>query len=450
MKNPKEILIIVFDTKENFADESTQLFYGNAGNGEYFYFDVIQFDDVNNFDKIIENLDLNREFVICCHVNFADLNKGYLTFKTLPIFSKYNLPLNNIIFLSSQQSNIVSDSVGKKNLPSIKSYLYNEFHDQLKLGNIRVFKKNDIAEVKNVSLKNDADLSSSRKINCEIIVICAIQVEFNAVLNVFDVDTNPENQISFHNTILYIQKIKVANDKVKTIGFIRQSKMGMVDSAILTTQILHDIEPKIILMAGVCAANPNWYGINFGDIIIPNQTFAFQFGKISDDPDNSDDFVFEPELHDSKVIGELIPKFVDNLNILLSDVISSIPKNLGLMKDIKHFNTLIDKDVESTLTKIDISKLQIHHEKDMACSISVIDKTGYFKENVEKTSRNAIGLEMEGYGIARACELSSLKTKSLIVKSVMDKSQSKDDTYKQYASYTSAYFIKHLLNSGAI
>ncbi len=53
---------------------------------------------------------------------------------------------------------------------------------------------------------------------------------------------------------------------------------------------------------------------------------------------------------------------------------------------------------------------------------------------------------MESYGVARACKIgNSGNTKALIIKSIMDKSQDKDDAYKTYAALTSALFVKHLI-----
>ena len=58
---------------------------------------------------------------------------------------------------------------------------------------------------------------------------------------------------------------------------------------------------------------------------------------------------------------------------------------------------------------------------------------------------------MESYGVARASKIANGgKTKSLIFKSVMDKTKLKDDNYKKKAAYTSAQFLKFLLESNIL
>ena len=55
---------------------------------------------------------------------------------------------------------------------------------------------------------------------------------------------------------------------------------------------------------------------------------------------------------------------------------------------------------------------------------------------------------MESYGIARACELvNDGKSIPIIVKSVMDNTQDKDDNAKTYAAWTSAKFLEYVITN---
>jgi len=65
--------------------------------------------------------------------------------------------------------------------------------------------------------------------------------------------------------------------------------------------------------------------------------------------------------------------------------------------------------------------------------------------------RKTLGLEMEGYGIARACQIANNgNTKSLIIKSVMDKTAGKDDSVKKEAAQNSANFVMKIIEMGVV
>jgi nucleoside phosphorylase len=80
----------------------------------------------------------------------------------------------------------------------------------------------------------------------------------------------------------------------------------------------------------------------------------------------------------------------------------------------------------------------------------VINKKGYFEDVIKKIDRNVAAVEMESYGVARACSIANKgRTIPIIFKSVMDHTFKKDDTQgtinvKKFAAYTSAQFMKHL------
>ena len=76
-----------------------------------------------------------------------------------------------------------------------------------------------------------------------------------------------------------------------------------------------------------------------------------------------------------------------------------------------------------------------------------MNKKGVFETQVTPIDRKTTGLEMESYAVAKACRISNNgKTKALIIKSVMDKTEHKDDKNKEVAALTSALFVKHLIN----
>ena len=92
----------------------------------------------------------------------------------------------------------------------------------------------------------------------------------------------------------------------------------------------------------------------------------------------------------------------------------------------------------------------------MACSTMVINKDGYFEDTIKSINRKTAAVEMESFGVARACKFGNDgKTKFLIFKSVMDHTFNKTDevggvNWKKFAAHTSAQFLFHLLNDNVI
>jgi nucleoside phosphorylase len=85
------------------------------------------------------------------------------------------------------------------------------------------------------------------------------------------------------------------------------------------------------------------------------------------------------------------------------------------------------------------------HIQPMACTEAVIDKPGHFVEFTDR-DRKTIAVDMESFSILKACEsLHTYQTKGIIIKSVMDRTSDKNDGTKAYASYTSAMFLKGIL-----
>jgi nucleoside phosphorylase len=86
----------------------------------------------------------------------------------------------------------------------------------------------------------------------------------------------------------------------------------------------------------------------------------------------------------------------------------------------------------------------------------VINKKGFFEDTIKTINRKTAAIEMESYGVARACIFANEgKTKPIIFKSVMDKTFDKEDVKnnvnnKKFAAYTSALFLKSLFEEKII
>jgi nucleoside phosphorylase/ActR/RegA family two-component response regulator len=252
------------------------------------------------------------------------------------------------------------------------------------------------------------------------IVTALYDDEFESVLEVFDLSPDKKYQLGGKN----IFSGKLESFPEKKIIATYQSEVGKTDASNLVTDIIKEFNPRYIFMTGVCGGNDQ---TSFGDVIIAKFVFTFDKGKITDSG-----FLREIEL--VKINESILRKIRENNK-----------KTLVIVKE--RIKKTIKSDI---LNHFDLEKLKAIIDP-MACSSAVIDKENYFKEVISSIERKATAVEMESYGFARAAETTNYGlTQSAIIKSVMDNTSKKNDKAKSYASYTSAIYLKSLLELGVL
>jgi nucleoside phosphorylase len=218
-----------------------------------------------------------------------------------------------------------------------------------------------------------------------------------------------------NNTRNYIEYGHLKSNPQKKIVYASQHNSGMVDAAILTTEILTRCKPKYLIMVGVLGGKPN--DTNIGDVVIATKVFTIDSGKITD-------YGFKKEANVAQTESKEIKKISREKNAI---------------------QEFINRSDDTRKTNISI------HFGPIACVNQVIDKKGFFEDNISEIERKAIALEMESYAVVRACHLvNEGKTIPLIIKSVMDNTQNKTDNAKTYAAWTSAKFLEYILNNDLI
>ena len=55
--------------------------------------------------------------------------------------------------------------------------------------------------------------------------------------------------------------------------------MGLTTASVLATKMILKFKPKVIVMLGICAGNPN-EDIKYGDILVVDKSFDYQAGKV--------------------------------------------------------------------------------------------------------------------------------------------------------------------------
>lgn len=266
---------------------------------------------------------------------------------------------------------------------------------------------NSINEVKKEIAVN---MNESSTLQCDYVIITAL--EEKEMENVLGMLTKVG---SLNNTKHLIEYGYLNSNPEKHIAWASQQSTGMIDASILATEMLIRFNPKFLIMPGVLGGKPK--DTNIGDIIVSTKVFTIDKGKLTDEE-------LKKEIESVNTDNAYVAKFRRNKSKIISFINGSDPTKR--------------------------TKVEIHFEP-IACVRQVIDQKGYFSENITPIDRKAIALEMESYGIAKACELvNNGHTIPLIIKSVMDNTQKKTDNAKNFAAWTSAMFVRYVLENKLI
>lgn len=436
MVNLKDVTLILFDEASNFHTEATKLRIGN------FYKEVILVQNRADFDKVYTSLEIDQKFNFACHVSHAGSvpMSGYLGLINSSIEEDYQI---SAALVSSGDSGNVMNSLWEQEKVERPVYLYNSLRENIKNGKILPYSKGELLGKETQNKLDDVNTSSVSYPKVDYAIITALyEDEFEEVEKIFD--WLPEENIQTKTKLYRIGHLKGAPDK-KIVASIPTST-GMVDSAIIATQMLDFFRPKYLFMSGVCGGSKD---LGFGDIVLAKKIFTFQKGKISDVKNSKGDklelfdkdrnpidynFLYDNEGKQIRVsieTFEIETESVLEIDPLLSDHI------IGKLSKIK---TEINESLKSFGKEINI------HFDSMACSTMVINKAGFFDDKIKVVDRKTVAVEMESYGVARACRFANNgETKFVIFKAVMDNTVDKDDNAKRFAAHTSAQFLKNII-----
>ena len=101
--------------------------------------------------------------MFCCHVNLGNLKDGFYLFRNSRIEQKLNIP--DVYYISSGGDD-AENTLRNENVGKIIVRQYNDFERDIRLGNIKTFKKSELASISkhlNLNLKNGIFLSHSSK-----------------------------------------------------------------------------------------------------------------------------------------------------------------------------------------------------------------------------------------------------------------------------------------------
>jgi nucleoside phosphorylase len=449
-----DIALFVFDTKANF--ENSKQFLGEEDTS---FKRIICVDSMTEFKQKFDNLSDEEHVFLVVHVFYTDGISGLKKFKASRIDKTY--PGLNLMFISDGDDSKIRKEMIDAKIPDQEIYKYHEVQSQLEEELHKSLTKKDILKLSTQDIAAVKTVQTKETPHFDYAVVTALyDEEFEELKLIFDFPTS--EIIKTKKKLYQVGYLKGNKDKKIIAAF--QNATGMVDAAVIATQMIEFFTPKYIIMTGVCGGAPDK---NLGDIIIASQIYALQKGKLSD--------IFHLDEHNKKQKIDLFDKIGNKLD--LSKIYDNDGHHviIGVEKFERDIDALIELDsatsdtlkmsLKNIVTSINntIKEDNFFHDKvvkasiePMACSTMVINKEGYFEQNIKSIIRGTAAVEMESYGVARASQFANDGlTIPIIFKSVMDNTSKKEDivdgiNYKKFAAYTSALFLRFLLESNAI
>ncbi|WP_282135750.1 hypothetical protein [Seonamhaeicola maritimus] len=422
--NTKEINILFWDNEKNFLLRDTQIGLGLRDKKSFKYKKVYQFYSESEFDKILEELEEEELFLILVHVDRGNEDIGAKEFK---------LAIEEGRSISEEKRKLISKGGGTG------IYDYDGISSAIQMNRVNPYTKKQLFG--GGAKKEENNLNDFPQIDYAIIT-ALYENEYQEVEKLFDFD---EHSFKTGTTIYKSGKLKHTDIEVITCF---ATKTGMVEASIIATEMIQLFKPRYIFMPGVCGGADS---TNFGNVIVAEKVFIFQKGKVSDLKENKGDGnqIVKIYYDGKKIDKNKVTDSVGNKINLIIENFESESETIDIDTELVSLIKPKLKDIENNINEpyAEHEKIKVQLEP-MACSMMVINKEDYFDETILPIERKTKAVEMESYGVARAAKVANGgKTKSLIFKSVMDKTKLKNDNYKKKAAYTSAQFLKHLLES---
>lgn len=193
-------------------------------------------------------------------------------------------------------------------------------------------------------------------------------------------------------------------------------EMGMPAAAALATKMIIDFRPRYLAIVGITAG----IGLNFGDIIVADQSWDYGSGKVKSGTLGDMESIFSPApnyIPLDPTVKEKAETFIGNRQ----DRIAAIEASWQGNQPGSRLKAVVGP---------------------VASGAAVIEHGGAISE-IQSHNRKVIGVEMETYGVYLAARIAPHpRPLVLSVKSVCDFGvPPKTDEYQRYAAFTSATFL---------
>lgn len=261
------------------------------------------------------------------------------------------------------------------------------------------------------------------KRSCDVAIITAVDVEFNAVNS-----WGWEIQNDIIGMTYYKKTIKNDDEKEIRAVLVKQQNMGMVCATNLCDRLIQLFRPRCLIMSGICAGRKG--AVQLGDVIVANQAWDYGSGSIQTDVEKIE-FEPAPEYRPFHISKENCFDYYGNSLAVIKQKIydtAIAEKNLKLAG-------IVDAEVKRE-TKI--------YQGAMATGAAVIKSEKFTNDYIKSQNRKYLGIDMETYGVyyAASKSRSSDAMEYFSVKCVTDLAdEHKDDIFQAYCAALSAELV---------
>lgn len=262
----------------------------------------------------------------------------------------------------------------------------------------------------------DLPVDQSDSFDVDIGIVCALeQPEFAAVMSALGGASNWKEVGTARFAHVYRKTtMRTASGKELNVVGTTSTSMGLTAASIATTQLVLQFRPRIVLMIGIAAGTRDG-GKQFGDVLVADPSVDYNSGKV---------------IQEDGVRGFQPDPYPLGLNARLRSVLQKYRgPNQQLFAEIR----------AGWKGRLPPSANRLHVGP-VGAADQVIDDPSRVLE-IQRNWRKLIGVEMETYGVYRAChEAPDPKPRFVSFKSVCDFAAEKSDSWQAYAAYVAAEF----------
>lgn len=196
------------------------------------------------------------------------------------------------------------------------------------------------------------------------------------------------------------------------------SQMGIASAGVLAMKMINHFRPRYLAVCGI-AAGVKDAGVNLGDILVFEQSWDYESGKRR--TNEHGESVLLPDPHHIPICADLRDRFAECI---------------GSDKYVGDIDTRWSSAKPSTALRAILGPV--------GSGASVIEDMSVVA-NVKGHARKLIGIEMETYGAFYAAEnCCKPRPQPFAIKSVVDfADDKKNDSFHEYAAFTSAQYLWH-------
>lgn len=257
------------------------------------------------------------------------------------------------------------------------------------------------------SIKN---IIRDKKKNKDLLIITTTAAEEAAILT-SEYFSWSDSKRTIKGLIDYSEGVTKSITPIKSVACIRLTRMGMIDSAIITTAAIREFQAKVAIMTGICGGVPK--RVNLGDVIVVTSSWDWQRGKYMEDK--------ETYSLASEADQITLP---DSMQRKLASWASEVANG----------------DVFKRLTAITPAGNEVKIKVGSMVSGSAVVSSSIKVDEIAKQSRNLLGIDMEIFGFYSTMRsLEDITPQLIAVKSVCDLAdKDKNDTYHTFCANLSA------------